>query len=1292
MSDDLLTPEILSRAVFDQRFNVLTRTQSDLGQIATWDKTLDRRQRLLVPIDVQAFVVPTSGGEPTVAVTGGASDPEPFAPGAPRPAGVHLHWALPDALLRGQQLPVPGEGSRTRLAFPELPDRWVVVRAVMPNGRRQALLRGWVIDARLGSVTPLASYAGTPAAPPPGTARLDPLNAAQGGSLLWTASYTASVGRFGFHDPLADLPGADLAPQGLHGGHAAYVVAGWWSELERDPLAASSGTRALQQRLEQLGWLVMHDVDDQGEDPEDPYLAEVRGDLNLSAPESLPQVGITLRDGSKNTNLHHVQLGAGVPVRHPEAVLVAPTRPQFAALLHGAVLGVPVDGRWPAGADDKPTPSDIDVAIGLDLDDLVAAFGADVLGGDVTSVEQRRAVEHLAAAFTSDLLDRLGSSDGIDDLEEREHGDQFTSLPGAPLPGAKPDRLRTEDGVPVGPTDVGRKGRAAARKTKKKPGADIGARFRWKDDVDLEAVEKASRRKPRSVAESDPETTGAVGPTSREVAKPAPRWFRPQPPMIALRGARPHHRHHGDGLFDASGRLRCRYPSECGSGWPGVVSGETVVPSLGSGAVPEEVLTVVREAVAINPYAYTWLASAGAPPEAPERVEAFTTRLAGEMVRLYGIDGRYEGTTPWLFASAEPAAPESSWARISVQQNVIDRQLTSAIAPSSLWLGTPPSPVAITTWRQPWVPLWIEWRVTLEGSDRIDGWRLDGLDLQAPEPETAALSRSIVGRSPIGQGISTALAKGIERWLAAEAQRDEAGASVLPDEDEAALERLADFLHPLDLVSASLDGIREQLLGIPYLNGASQGPAGADGRRRPTATASPVPLFGGRLRVQELRLVDAFGRVLAIPVAAIATTTDLTLPDVPNAIRLRPRFQHAARWLFRLVDPALPFDADPATAPEAYVDQLNPSTAVNPIAGYLLPDHIDEALEFFTVDGAPIGQLAHDPVSNAVFWEPAPGRPVPPDAGPLADLAPHDRILGELAAGVVRGDVTARAAATPPRESALTAMLRAIDSTLWTVDTFASLGSATLAGLVGRPIAVVRATLRLDVPDDLADVTVPDAAAADARRAAFAALAEQRFPLQLGSLVRSDDALLGFFVDDDYDHLHLVDKVVAGSALDAGRHRGHLGLLGQPSEPRAEPLDHPYVVPEDVLSIRPGQTLRLTLLLLPAGKVHLTSGILPRKALALNEHWVGVGLPHLMPSVRVGPVLVDPSEIRLPLVHTLGEKQTFTRRTGPLTWRDDPILAATQTALLPRLPHEVQEGWIRVTPEPTDTADEEEEA
>ena len=56
------------------------------------------------------------------------------------------------------------------------------------------------------------------------------------------------------------------------------------------------------------------------------------------------------------------------------------------------------------------------------------------------------------------------------------------------------------------------------------------------------------------------------------------------------------------------------------------------------------------------------------------------------------------------------------------------------------------------------------------------------------------------------------------------------------------------------------------------------------------------------------------------------------------------------------------------------------------------------------------------------------------------------------------------------------------------------------------------------------------------RAAAELALAAEAFPVRIGELTRTDDGLLGFFVDDDFEHLHLVDKVVAGMAR-AGRAR-----------------------------------------------------------------------------------------------------------------------------------------------------------
>src|SRR5204863_9986761 len=138
------------------------------------------------------------------------------------------------------------------------------------------------------------------------------------------------------------------------------------------------------------------------------------------------------------------------------------------------------------------------------------------------------------------------------------------------------------------------------------------------------------------------------------------------------------------------------------------------------------------------------------------------------------------------------------------------------------------------------------------------------------------------------------------------------------------------------------------------------------------------------------------------------------------SLRARRRPSVRARWLSRLVDPAGPAE----DAAEARVDQVDPEQAVNPVAGFLLPDHIDEALEVFDVAGNPLGQLMHEPFGGGVVWEPAPGRAVPADAGPLEGLAAPQRIVGQLAAGLVAEDASERKGlpARPEAESTLSAL------------------------------------------------------------------------------------------------------------------------------------------------------------------------------------------------------------------------------------------------------------------------------
>ena len=232
-----------------------------------------------------------------------------------------------------------------------------------------------------------------------------------------------------------------------------------------------------------------------------------------------------------------------------------------------------------------------------------------------------------------------------------------------------------------------------------------------------------------------------------------------------------------------------------------------------------------------------------------------------------------------------------------------------------------------------------------------------------------------------------------------------------------------------------------------------------------------------------------------------------------------------------------------------------------------------------------------------------------------------------------------RGAAAPAAESALTAALRAIDTTLWTVDTFAGLGSEHVAGLVGRPIAVVRAAAvaraaargRLDLSD-------PERAAE--RTAAEQALAAEGVP-------RADRRA------DPHRRRRCSgsSSTTTSSTCTSSTRSWPAAGAGRPGRTRRTLGDDPATrsstptsSPRTPLTVHLGQRLTLTLLMHPAGKVHLTSGVLPRKALALAREWVAPGLARLSPSLRTGPVLIDPDQVRLPKPSVFGADQVFTRR------------------------------------------------
>ena len=779
-------------------------------------------------------------------------------------------------------------------------------------------------------------------------------------------------------------------------------------------------------------------------------------------------------------------------------------------------------------------------------------------------------------------------------------------------------------------------------------------------------------------------------PTSASRARSCDAGAAPVPPAAAARrGARrqPSHRHHGDGLFDETGRLRCRYPSEMPRGRGRRRRRRRSCRRSASGAIPSEVLRVVREAVLLDPYAHS-----GWPPPAPSRHVSTRPRrdaVAGELVRLYGIDGTYDGTGAAAFLQPTSGrAPAASAAADPAGSVPTRRRLAGTsgrrAGPLLAVRGTPPSP-----WRSPpgasrGCRCGSSGRSRWTGATRSTAGALDGIDLDAAATATAARRRidpEFIGPQPRSTtGVAKALARRRStRWLDAEDQRDDAtpASRSVSEADEDALARVRATSSPRSTSSRRRSTASASSCSASPTSARDRAPT-ADDRRPapPVAPVCPMPLFGGTMRVDDCGSSTPSAARSTIPVTAVRHDRHARGRRPPRDDRALPPAAPArrARWLFRLVDPGHAVDADPATA-RARRSSTRSAGDAGGQPGRRLPaarPHRRGARVLRRRRARRSASWSTTPITGGVTWEPAPGRPLPPDAGPLTGSPPTHRLLGRIAAGVVqrrrrdpapgeppRGDERAVGAAAGDRHDAVDASTRSPPSARRP-----SPGSSA-----GRsPSCGPRCASTL--PTTSTRCTSPTPAAPTARRGRL----RRRSPTQrsrsgIGDLGRSDDGVLGFFVDDDYRApapRRQGGRVARRST--AAATAGTSACSAHAEAPATDAIAAPVPrAPRTRCRAARARRVRLTLLMLPAGQGAPHLGIvLPRKALALARRLGGPGAERLMPSLRVGPVLVDPAEIRLPLV---APARRATRRSPgdrPLTWQDDPILAATQAALLPR--------------------------
>jgi hypothetical protein len=125
----------------------------------------------------------------------------------------------------------------------------------------------------------------------------------------------------------------------------------------------------------------------------------------------------------------------------------------------------------------------------------------------------------------------------------------------------------------------------------------------------------------------------------------------------------------------------------------------------------------------------------------------------------------------------------------------------------------------------------------------------------------------------------------------------------------------------------------------------------------------------------------------------------------------------------------------------------------------------------------------------------------------------------------------------------LAALNQLIDTTRWTVDLTGGSGTEHTALLLGHPVAVLRAAVRLEVQDQRHDSVAPTTAV----------------PVKLGTLAHTQDGLPAYAVADDYTRVRAVDPAI-----------------GAVVAPGGEPITSPYVDLEPAFFVQQGQPVPVT--------------------------------------------------------------------------------------------------------------------
>lgn len=644
-----------------------------------------------------------------------------------------------------------------------------------------------------------------------------------------------------------------------------------------------------------------------------------------------------------------------------------------------------------------------------------------------------------------------------------------------------------------------------------------------------------------------------------------------------------------------------------------------------------------------------------------------------------------------------------------------------------------PAAFSFEEWQQPWVPLLLDWEVTVLQAPTYtcevgkpscafnqNNWTFDGTDYNWSGPTASSgdnfnegTSQMVLqGRTFITPYLAFTLADQLDDYVAKHQLRDPNLEALLKD-----LDGYIDGIKNQDMLSQRLSGMMAMMIQRDHTK--SVPPSGditkALGDYQhgfplpnpdPHSSDKPVPwdfgpLGGTFFVINRLSVYDTFGRSIDLmlanyngspqtqgsvaeyyfypitgwnmksptgvePAPGLGQSSDPT----ERMIQLPPRAVQDSQLSFRF------------TSNDGENNDIDLVAGANPVCGFVVPNHLDRSLAFYAPDGTAWGEFylsLHAGNSYVPVWQPDPTNAEAPQT--VAEI-PNQYVRGMLQALAARND----------EGVGFYDLLQVIDETLWTINPRGQRKDQNLSVLIGRPLAIVRASVSLKLrglpfysqdwpntfdvdPQNLPDPTQPASIGAVDGLVSSGYL----WPVRLGSQALRDDGVIGYYLDDPTtpaNSFNLFNTV----NLPANAQTSYLNQIGANNYLQLGLTDDTVTAPD----AKKNEVCGLTMLVDPRGSIHAFTGLLPVLSVDIPGEFITAALEKMYYMFRAGPFLTPPDAVKLPRP---------AERKGTWTWFDKVLNATTAIVQadgkvsFPVTPPLVKEGWLKFTPNP-DTNDE----